>query len=297
MSGFYYVRCGAEEITCRARGHFRLEGVAPLVGDRVMVEELGGGSGVIRQILPRRNAFERPAVANVDYLIMILSAALPVTDPYLADRVTVRCEKNNCGAMLVINKCDLDPAQGLYEIYSGAGYPVFRVSAATGQGIDDLRQALAGRICCLTGNSGVGKSSLLNALDPRLHIPTGEVSQKLGRGRHTTRHVELFALDGDTLLCDTPGFASFGDEAEPPITPGELASFFPDFQPFLGQCRFDDCTHRAEPGCAVRDGAETGDIHPSRYASYLRLYEEAARLKPWEIENQAKKGTKTASRP
>lgn len=296
LSGFYYVRCESTILECRAKGRFRLEGTTPLVGDRVLVENAGDGTGTVSEILPRKNAFTRPAVANVDYLVMLLSAALPVTDPYLADRVTVRCEKNNCGVMLVINKCDLEPGDELYEIYISTGYPLFRVSAASGQGIEELKTALRGKICCFTGNSGVGKSSLINAMAPGFHVPTGAVSEKLGRGRHTTRHVELFDLGGGTLLCDTPGFASFGDETEEPITTEELPLLFPEFETVRNQCRFDDCTHRAEPGCAVREAMAAGRIHPSRYNSYLRLYEEAARIKPWEL-GKNNKGTKKASHP
>lgn len=286
LSGFYYVRHEDGILECRARGRFRKEGVSPLVGDRVLVEEGQDGAGTVTEVLPRKNAFTRPAVANVDYLVMLLSAALPVTDPYLSDRVTVRCEKNHCGVMLVINKCDLNPGEELFEIYQSTGYPLFRVSAVTGQGIRELKEALGGKICCFTGNSGVGKSSLINAMAPGFHIPTGAVSEKLGRGRHTTRHVELFDLGGGTLLCDTPGFASFGDEAEEPITTEELPHLFPEMEALGGSCRFDDCTHRAEPGCAVRGAVEAGRIHKSRYASYLRLYEEAARIRPWELEGQ-----------
>ncbi len=285
MSGFYDVRAGENLIRCRARGRFRKEGLTPLVGDRVRVETPSGSEGTVTEILPRKNAFARPAIANVDCLVMVLSAALPVTDPYLVDRITVRCEKNRCGAVLVVNKCDLDPAEELRRIYAATPYPVYPVSAVTGQGIPALRAALAGKICCFTGNSGVGKSSLLNALSPGLSIPTAQVSEKLGRGRHTTRHVELFDLGGDTFLADTPGFASFGDEGETPILPEELVGLFPEFGPFLGGCRFDDCTHRSEPDCAVRRAVEDWQIHPSRYGSYLRLYEEASRLNRWEIED------------
>ena len=284
MSGFYYVRAGEDLIQCRARGRFRKDGLTPLVGDRVLVEKNADGTGTVLELLPRKNAFCRPAVANVDYLVMIVSAALPVADPYLADRVAVRCEKNGCGVMLVINKCDLDPGERLREIYDGTGYPMFSVSAATGDGIPALRAALRGKICCFTGNSGVGKSSVINALAPDLSIPTGEVSEKLGRGRHTTRHVELFDIGEGTLLGDTPGFASFGDEMETPITARELEDLFPEFRPLLGGCRFDDCTHRKEPSCAVRKAVEDGAIHQSRYDSYLRLYEEASKLKAWEID-------------
>lgn len=283
LSGFYYVRCGDETIACRAKGRFRKDGLSPLVGDSVFVEENGDGTGTVAEILARRNAFGRPAIANVDYLVMILSGAIPVTDPYIADRVTARCEKNHCGAMLVINKTDLEPAEDLLEIYKTTPYPVLRVSAATGTGIAELRAALEGKICCFTGNSGVGKSSILNALDVSFSIPTGEVSQKLGRGRHTTRHVELFDLGGGTYIADTPGFASFNDEDEDPIRTHELPVLFPEFGAYHGSCRFDDCTHRREPACAVREAVEEGLIHSSRYASYLRLYEEAAQLKEWEL--------------
>ena len=286
LSGFYYVRSQGALVRCRARGRFRKEGLFPLVGDRVLIDTADGAEGVVLDILPRKNAFSRPAVANIDYLVMLLSAALPVTDPYLVDRITVRCEKNRCGVLLVINKCDLDPAEELRAIYAGTGYGVYPVSARTGQGVEALRQALRGRICCFTGNSGVGKSSLINALAPDMGLPVGEVSQKLGRGRHTTRHVELYDIGGDTLLADTPGFASFGDENETPILPEELAGLFPEFGPYTGACRFDDCTHRAEPGCAVRAAAEAGAVHPSRYASYLRLYGEAEKLDRWELEKK-----------
>ena len=283
LSGFYYVRCGEETIACRAKGRFRKDGLTPLVGDRVYVEVGTDGTGTVSEILPRRNAFCRPAIANVDYLVMIVSGAIPVTDPFLADRITVRCEKNGCGAVLVINKTDLDPGNKLKEIYSKTEYPVLCVSAATGEGIDELRRFLEGKICCFTGNSGVGKSSILNALDVKFSIPTAEVSQKLGRGKHTTRHVELFDLGNSTYIADTPGFAAFNDEDEDPVRIHELAGCFPEFSSFAGKCRFDDCTHRKEPSCAVRAGVEQGIIHPSRYDSYLRLYDEASRIKEWEI--------------
>lgn len=283
LSGFYYVRCDDETIECRAKGRFRKDGLTPLVGDKVIIEVNSDSSGTVAEILPRRNAFHRPAIANVDCLVMIISGAIPITDPFIADRVTVRCEKNNCGAMLIINKTDLEPGDSLYEIYSTTPYPILRVSAATGEGIPALREALKGKICCFTGNSGVGKSSILNALDVTFSIPTGEVSQKLGRGRHTTRHVELFDLGEETFIADTPGFASLNDEDESPVRTYELPGLFPEFGRFAGQCRFDDCTHRREPSCSVRQAVEAGVIHSSRYASYLRLYDEAAQLREWEL--------------
>ena len=285
LSGFYYVRTDAALIQCRARGRFRRDGLSPLVGDRVRITQNPDGSGAIDEILPRKNAFSRPAMANVDCLVVLLSAALPVTEPYLVDRITVRCEKNRCGVLLVLNKCDLDPGRRLRQIYESTGYGVYPVSALTGEGVAALGSAIRGKVCCFTGSSGVGKSSLINALAPGLAVPTGEVSQKLGRGRHTTRHVELFDIGSGTLLGDTPGFASFDGETQAPLLPEELAGLFPEFAPYLQGCRFDDCTHRAEPGCALRAAAERGDIHPSRYGSYLRLYEEAAKRNRWDIEN------------
>ena len=283
MSGFYYVRCGDTTVVCRARGRFRRDGETPLVGDHVTVETAADNTGTVSGILERRNAFARPSIANVDALVMILSGAIPVTDPFLVDRITVRCEKNHCGVILVINKMDLDPADELRSIYASAPYPVYPVSAATGEGIEALRNALEGKICCFTGNSGVGKSSILNALCPGLSVPTAEVSTKLGRGRHTTRHVELFPVGNGTYIADTPGFASLDDEGEEPIRAAELPGLFPEFSEPAQCCRFDDCTHRREPGCAVREASEGGAIHPSRYSSYLRLYEEAAKIKDWEL--------------
>lgn len=283
LSGFYYVRSGDETVVCRAKGRFRNDGLTPLVGDRVIVEAAGDGTGTVSALLPRKNAFGRPAVANVDALVMLASEAIPVTDPYLIDRVTVRCEKNGVCAAVVVNKCDLKDGEELRAIYESTGYPVLCVSAATGAGIDRLRAWLSGMTVCFTGNSGVGKSSVLNALAPGLSIPTAEVSRKLGRGKHTTRHVELFDLGGGTFIADTPGFASFGDEGEEPIRKGELQELFPEFAEIRDTCRFDDCTHRREPGCSVREAVEEGRVRPTRYASYLRLYDEAAQLKEWEL--------------
>lgn len=283
LSGFYYVRCGGDTVACRARGRFRNDGVTPLVGDRVTIDDAEDGTGTVTRLHPRASCFGRPAVANVDALVMLVSEAVPVTDLYLIDRVTVRCEKNGVGAAVVVNKCDLADGRRLASIYGSVGYPAFRVSAVTGDGMDELRAWLAGKTVCFTGNSGVGKSSVLNALAPGLAIPTAEVSEKLGRGRHTTRHVELFDLGGGTFIADTPGFASFGDETEEPIRKGELAELFPEFEGLRDLCRFDDCTHRKEPGCEVCAAAEDGRVQPSRFASYLRLYEEAAKRKDWEV--------------
>ena len=209
LSGFYYVNVGGVLRTCRARGKFRRAGTSPLVGDWVEVLELDGGEGMVEKILERKNVFSRPAAANIDQLVIFASAAIPVTDPYLIDRVSAIARLKGCEVLVCLNKCDLDPAEELYDIYRRSAIPVLRISAETGEGLDGLRAAIRGRLSAFTGNSGVGKSSVLNALDPALALPVGEVSKALGRGRHTTRHVELFSLGEDTYVIDTPGFSSF----------------------------------------------------------------------------------------
>ena len=283
LSGYYYVDTGSERITCRARGKFRLDGTCPLVGDRVRMDLSPDGTGSVREILPRRNYFIRPAVANIDLMVMLAAAVNPVTDPFLIDRVSALAAHHSCDFLLCINKTDLHRADALYSVYSASGLPVIRTSAVTGEGLDDLRAALSGRVCAFTGNSGVGKSSLLNALAPELSLLTGEVSQKLGRGRHTTRHVELFALPNDGYVADTPGFGSFDIEQMESIRPAELQYCFPEFEPYIGKCRFADCTHRSEPDCAVSTAAAEGRIQPSRLDSYRRLWEQANRKKDWEV--------------
>ena len=246
------------------------------------VRELGNGEGFVEAILPRKNAFSRPAVANIDQLVIIASAALPVTDPYLIDRISAIAALKDCRVLLCLNKCDLDPAEELYGIYSGSAIRVLRVSAVTGQGIDELRRELAGKLSAFTGNSGVGKSSILNALDPRFSLAVGEVSKALGRGRHTTRHVELFSLGQDTYVIDTPGFASFDTQELDLELKEHLPETFPEFAPYVGGCRFVGCSHTKEKGCAVLEAVHQGKIPRSRHASYLRLYNELKDLKAWD---------------
>ena len=283
LSGFYYVATAAgETLTCRARGKFRKEGLSPLVGDRVSVRELGNGEGYVEAILPRRNAFRRPAVANIDQLVIVASGAIPVTDPFLIDRMCAVAALKDCGVVLLLNKHDLDPAEELYRIYTAAGFPTLRVSAETGEGIAELKELLSGKLSAFTGNSGVGKSSILNRLDPHFALKVGEVSQALGRGRHTTRHVELFRLPNGAEIMDTPGFSSFEAEELNWELKQRLPETFLEFRPYLGQCRFVGCSHTREKGCAVLEAVRHGDIQKSRHRSYLRLYEELKPLKEWE---------------
>ena len=282
LSGFYYVDTGSEVLTCRARGKFRKEGISPLVGDRVEVRELGNGEGFVEKILPRRNAFARPAVANIDQLVVIASGAIPKTDPFLIDRVAAIAALKNCEVVVLLNKCDLDQADALYEIYQAAGFSTLRVSAETGEGLEELKALLVGKLSAFTGNSGVGKSSILNALDENFHIQVGEVSDALGRGRHTTRHVELFTLSCGAEIMDTPGFSSFESDELNLELKHHLPETFREFAPYLDQCRFVGCSHTKEKGCAVLDALKKGEIQKSRHASYLRLLEELKPLKDWQ---------------
>lgn len=280
LSGFYYVDCGGETVTCRARGKFRLEKVSPLVGDRVEVEVQPSGEGTVAAILPRKNEFHRPAVANIDLLVIVASGAIPVTDPFLIDRVVAMAERRDCESVICFNKWDLSQPQDLYETYVNAGFPTLRVSAETGEGLEELSRRIAGKVCAFTGNSGVGKSSILNALEPDFGLEVGEVSEKLGRGRHTTRHVELFRLKNGALAADTPGFSSFEEDGAL-CPPEELARSFREFRPYLDSCQFLDCAHVQEPGCAVLEALARGEIAQSRHDSYVRLYRQAKEIPQW----------------
>ncbi len=282
LSGFYYVQTEDGVVECRARGRFRRQDQSPLVGDFVRITRQGD-KGVLEALLPRKNAFIRPAVANIDQLVVLASCAVPVTEPFLIDRVLAIAQLQNVPALVVVNKDDLAPAQPLAEIYRRAGVPVLVTSAETGEGIEALREALAGKLSCLTGNSGVGKSSLLNRACPQLQLPVGEVSEKLGRGRHTTRHIELYSLGSNTFVADTPGFSAFDTERMELVHKEQLQYAFPEFAPYLGHCQFPDCAHRKEPGCAVRKALAEGKIGQTRYSSYERLYELASQLKEWEL--------------
>lgn len=281
LSGFYDVDTGDAVVRCRARGKFRKEGVTPLVGDDVTFQ-LSGSEGYLHEIMPRRNQFVRPAVANVDALVMMAASVNPITEPFLIDRVAAIAAVQKVELILLLSKCDLDPAEELYSIYQDTGMTVLRTSAKTGLGVEELRQLIRGKLVAFTGNSGIGKSSMLNTLFPEAQIPTGDVSDKLGRGRHTTRHIELFTLPDGTKIMDTPGFSSFDTDMMDLGQPEHLALAFPEFQPYLGSCQFDDCAHVKEKGCAVLAALKDGKIHKSRHDSYVRLYEKVREYKPWE---------------
>ena len=261
-------------VRCRARGRFHLDEIEPLPGDRVVWEKdlHHEGFGVLTGIEPRRNVLIRPRMANLEQLVYVASVARPRTDPYLIDLMSVVARRADCRFLLCVNKTDLESGEELAALYRECGFPALCVSAVTGEGLDALREELRGRVSAFTGNSGVGKTSLLNALLPELDRSVGGISLKHGRGRHTTRLTELFPLPDSGYLADTPGFAALEFERVADMEPAELALCFPEFP--TGGCRFPDCLHHAEPDCAVRYAVEEGSVPESRYRSYLRMLQE-----------------------
>ena len=285
LSGFWYVDTPQGVLECRARGKLRFRGMTPLVGDMARVEPLEGGKGSLVDLLPRKNAFVRPAAANLDALVILASAVPPVTDLYLLDRMIAIAELKGCEPILCFHKSDLGRSEVLVETYRRSGFRVVETSAETGEGVPELKTLLAGRLCAFTGNSGVGKSSLLNALEAGLDLETGEISRKLGRGRHTTRHVELFPLGDGIWAADTPGFAAFDTEDVTLELKRRLPELFREFRPYLGECCYTDCSHVRDAGCAVTAAVEAGDIPRSRHESYVRLREELKSIPDWSLHN------------
>lgn len=278
--GSFYTVLDAEgkTYTCKARGKFRVDRVTPLPGDRVRFEPPDGGEGYLLEILPRKNAFVRPAVANVDQLIIVMAASAPKPDLLLTDRLLLDCERRSVTPILVVNKCDeRDEAllRDVLEQYAPTGYRVVVASAREGDGLKELNEALYKKVSCFTGQSAVGKSSLLNALLPELCLPVGELSKKVERGRHTTRHAELWPAYGGAV-ADTPGF-SLLELRE--LAPEELASFYPEMREHAGECYFTACLHVSEPDCAVKRLLEEGGLSRGRYERYCELVKELAEMR------------------
>lgn len=278
LSGFYYVKADDNVYECKAKGKFKFNGQSPLVGDKVTFSD----DRIITAIEPRKNSFIRPAVANIDCMVFIASNTKPITDPFLIDRVSVIANSNDCELVVCINKTDIDQGEELFHIYSAAGFKTISTSAVTNEGIDELKQYLHGKISAFTGNSGVGKSSILNSIIPGANILTDDISEKLGRGKHTTRHVEFYMMDENSYIADTPGFASFDIEMMNDITEEELPSLFYDFEPYLGNCKFLDCHHINEPSCGIKRAVEQTFIASTRYDSYVKLFDIVHNNKSWD---------------
>lgn len=288
VGGFYYVDVDGELHTCRARGKFRKDRISPYAGDRVRIETDEGAEGendfdaVVEEILPRKNALVRPPLANLDTLFVVASAVSPNPDPLMIDKTVAAAELHGIEPVVVLTKTDLADVDDLAAAYRKAGITCVVVSSETGDGVEEVRSLLLGKISAFTGNSGVGKSTLLNALFPTLQLQTGDISQKLGRGRHTTREVELYPVAPHSYVADTPGFSTF-DATRYQLTDKEKLPYcFREFIPYLGQCQFSSCSHTCEKGCAILEAVGHGEIARSRFESYCQIYDEIKDIKAWQ---------------
>lgn len=283
IGGFYYVEA-ADGIVyeCKARGVFRKEKITPLAGDRVEITVESNNKNSIDKILERRNFFKRPPIANVDTLVIVSSVCDPRPNLLIIDRLTAVASYKNVEPIIVFTKDDLQSANEFVKIYTNAGFKTFAVSNETGEGIEKVKSIIDGGITVFTGNSGVGKSSLINRMYPDFCLETGEISKKLGRGRHTTRHVELFKV-GRGYIADTPGFSSLDFETNDLIKKDELAFCFPDFTDYIGSCRFSTCAHVNDKGCSLVEAVKNGDVERTRHESYVTMYNEVKDIKDWQL--------------
>ena len=287
IGGFYYVDTGDNVYASKARGLFRKKGQTPLVGDRVEIEVTheADKEAYITAILPRKNTLIRPPVANLERLFIVAALHNPPPSTLMIDKMIAICEKKGIDPVVVLNKADLGEDRALREIYQRAGFEVVTTSAAQNSGLDELRRLIKGKLCAFAGHSGVGKSSLLNLLAPQALAQVGGLSARLERGRHTTRHVEIFTCAGG-YLADTPGFGDISIERFEPVYKEELFDCFREFAPCFGKCRFSGCLHDKEPGCAVKQAVEEGRIAPSRYESYRSMLYDVKDIKEREIHDR-----------
>lgn len=282
IGGFYYVEAAGAIYECKARGVFRKEKITPLAGDRVIISINDNAENTIDEILPRKNFLIRPPVANIDNLIIVAATVEPKPSTLVIDKLIAVAEHKNIEPVIIVSKSDLSSAQKLVDIYSLAGIKVIAISNETGEGIDEVKKIFKNKISAFTGNSGVGKTSLLNNLDSGLLLKTGAISDKLGRGRHTTRQAELFSVCGG-YIADTPGFSSFEIDKTDVIMKDELPYCFREFRQYLDDCKFTSCTHTCDKGCAVLAALNDGKISKSRHDSYVQMYNEVKDLKEWNL--------------
>lgn len=282
--GFYYVLCGETVYECRARGVFRKRELSPLVGDRVTISVLPKEKGYIRAVHERKNSLVRPPLANIDRLVMVVSVAEPAPNLLVMDKLIAVAEHQDVEPVLVFTKCDLADPEPYAQIYRKVGFEVYEVCSTEHRGTEAVLKMLEGRISAFCGNSGAGKSTLLNEILPELSLSTAEISKKLGRGRHTTRHTELFAIEGGGWVADTPGFSAIEMERMEIIRKDALQYCFREFEPYIMKCKFTGCSHTSEKGCAVLAAKEQGIIPESRHKNYCIMYEEAKQIKEWELD-------------
>lgn len=282
IGGFYYVDTADGVIECKARGKFRKNSIKPVVGDKVNIAIQQDGTGYLLTIEERKNCLIRPSVANIDLLIAVVSAAPPVTDIFLIDKVVAIAVNKGIKPIVVINKSDINNGKHIFDIYEKIGIDVLCVSALQKKGIEELKDKIRGKIAAFAGNSGVGKSSILNCIVPNFYAQVGDISDKIGRGKHTTRHIELVPLNGG-YIADTPGFSSFETEQMDLILSEDLQYSFVEFEPYIGMCKFTSCSHTKEKSCAILKAVEKNEIPKSRHESYKRLYESVKDLKKWEL--------------
>lgn len=284
IGGFYYVETSDGVFECKAKGKFRKERLIPLAGDRVEITLRDSQENTIDKILERKNKLVRPPVANIDKLMIVVSVVSPLPNPLIIDKLTVIAERNNIEPVIVITKSDLeeDKAKELFEIYSSTGYRTYMFSSKDERNIEQIRAEFTDCLTALTGNSGAGKSTLLNSVDPDLQLATGEISNKLGRGRHTTRQAEIFHV-ANGLVIDSAGFSSIEFVGENLFLANELQFSFKEFSEHIPMCKFNGCNHINTKGCAVITATENGIISKSRYDSYLAMYDELKNIKSWQI--------------
>lgn len=282
IAGFYYVESGEEIFECKAKGSFRKSNIKPCVGDKVEFVVPDDGYAYIEAILPRKSHLIRPPISNIDLLLIVASVRDPEPNTIVMDKMISAAYANNIQPVIIISKTDLKSSDELFDIYNSAGIETIAVSSVTEAGVEKVRELLKDKISAFSGNSGVGKSTLLNLIDENFCMETGAISKKLKRGKHTTRHVELFKLPFGGYIADTPGFSSIDFTRFDMVKKDELSSYFKEFLPFVGSCKFSSCTHTGEPGCAVLEALKAGKIHVSRYDSYLHIYNELKNIKEWE---------------
>lgn len=281
IGGFYYVKSGDEVIECKAKGKFRNLSLSPVAGD-IVDTEFDGSTNVITKIYPRKNKFIRPPFANLDLLVLVISTVDPAPNYLVIDKMCAIAENKNVQVIMVITKTDMAEYENIRSVYAKAGFKVFYTGADDDGQLEEIRSEMQGKLCVFSGNSGVGKSTLLNKLFPHLSLETGITSKKLGRGKHTTRRVEIFETDG-CMVADTPGFSSVELVDDNFISKDDLQYAFVEFAPYLGSCKFADCRHINEIGCAVKGAVDGGEIPQSRYESYKALYDRQKNIKEWEL--------------